>query len=125
MKRLNDSYFSCVRLLTLFTLVFLAGCSYISRHFEETCNFRAYLRTPFADYVSKRYPLGAPIRVGVIPFSVPANVAAHSNELPGLGNQLAWMVKDELLARGTMPIVEVLNRQDWPGKKEYQNVSTK
>jgi hypothetical protein len=38
--------------------------------------------------------------------------------LPGLGNELAWAVQRELLSTEIFPVVELLNRQDWPGKKE-------
>jgi hypothetical protein len=56
--------------------------------------------------------------MAVIPFSTPANLAARSNELPGMGNQIAWKVKNELASTSEFPIVEVLNRADWPRKKE-------
>ncbi|MDC0358237.1 hypothetical protein OAO01_05415 [Oligoflexia bacterium] len=118
MKHLHPVDASRVKLLTLVIIITLSGCSYINSFYEETCNFRAYLRTPLADYLNRRYHTKAPVRMAIIPFSSQANVASHSNELPGLGNELAWKVKDEMLASGEMPIVEILNRQDWPGKKE-------
>lgn len=60
----------------------------------------------------------SPVRVAVVPYSVPANISAIDNERPGLGNQLAWIIHRELINWGKVPIVEVLNRPDWPGKKE-------
>jgi len=56
--------------------------------------------------------------MAVIPFSTPANISTYDRERPGLGEQLAWKVHAELLKTGQIPIVEILNRQDWPGKKE-------
>lgn len=38
--------------------------------------------------------------------------------MPGLGNELAWEVQRAILPTGELPIIEVFNRQDWPGKKE-------
>jgi hypothetical protein len=58
------------------------------------------------------------VRVGVIPFDVPANLSARSGQMTGLGNQLAWAVHRQLLASEVFPILEVFNREDWPRKKE-------
>lgn len=38
--------------------------------------------------------------------------------MPGLDNQFAWALQSKLLATELFPIIEGLNRQDWPGKKE-------
>jgi len=56
--------------------------------------------------------------MAIIPFSVPANLSAMNAEQTGLGNDLAWQIHALLLDSGEVPIVEVLNRQDWPAKKE-------
>ncbi|MCB0340129.1 MAG: hypothetical protein KDD53_11020, partial [Bdellovibrionales bacterium] len=70
------------------------------------------------EYISKRFPLKAPVRMAVIPFSVPANLSGYSDEHPSVGSKLAWKIHSLLLTTGRVPIVEVFNRQDWPGKKE-------
>jgi hypothetical protein len=54
----------------------------------------------------------------VIPFDVPANLSYRAGQTLGLGNQLAWGVHRHLLASEVFPIIEVLNREDWPRKKE-------
>lgn len=110
------STFKRVILLTLTTL--LAGCAFLERHVGEYCKTRAYVRTDFEAFINQRFNLASPVRMGIIPFVTQANISAYSNELPGLGNNLAWAVHRELLASEVFPIVEVLNRQDWPGKKE-------
>jgi hypothetical protein len=56
--------------------------------------------------------------MAVIPFDAPANLAARDAEMPGIGNRVAWGVQRELLGTEVFPIVELLNRPDWPGKKE-------
>lgn len=90
----------------------------IQRRYGESCNSRAYIQTPLADYINKRFEPGSRVRLAVIPFSVPANLAAQSDEQPGLGIDLAQRVQSELLQTGVIPIVELLNREDWPGKKD-------
>ncbi|RMG41457.1 MAG: hypothetical protein D6719_08545 [Candidatus Dadabacteria bacterium] len=56
--------------------------------------------------------------MAIIPFTVPANVTSRGNQFPGLDVQLAYKVHSEFLRSGRVPIVEVLNRQDWPGKRD-------
>jgi len=102
----------------LLTLLFLPGCAILERHFGEECNTRAYVRTDLESFVSSRFGSGSTARLGIIPFTVPANVSARDLELPGLGNELAWAVQREALSSQAFPIVEIMNRQDWPGKKE-------
>lgn len=118
MKRLSGFRSWSVKLLTLLLVPLAAGCS-LTRHYAfDPCNSRAYVRTVVADYLSTRFHTNAPVRVAVVPFSVPANVAGVNNELPGLGNELAWKVHEHFVDSNVFPIVEVFNRQDWPRKKE-------
>lgn len=56
--------------------------------------------------------------MAVIPFTVPANLSGNKYDAEGLGNELAWEIQAEILKKEGVPIVEVLNRQDWPGKKD-------
>lgn len=85
---------------------------------ETSCKNYAYTRLVLEDYITTRFHSQAPVRVGIIPFSVPANLSAYNNERPGLGNMLSWHLHQKLMRREAAPIVEVLNRHDWPGKKE-------
>lgn len=108
-----------VKLLTLIVTLFVAnGCSVIHDRYGETCNSRAYMQTTLEDFLSTRFQSTAPVRFGVIPFSAPANIAPEGIMRVGAGNQVAWGVQSNLLSTGVVPIVEVFNRQDWPGKKE-------
>jgi hypothetical protein len=104
--------------LTLLLPFLCSSCATLFHGRPNTCNSRAYTENHVGEYIRMRFPKGAPVRMGIIPFSAPANVSAQSLEFPGLGNTLAWKVRDEILSRGEIPIVEVLNRQDWPYKKE-------
>lgn len=85
---------------------------------EIECNSRAYVRSGLGGYVTSRYLPHSPVRLGIIPFSAPANIASRGVELPGVGDLLAERLQAELLATGEVPIVEILPRQDWPRKKE-------
>jgi hypothetical protein len=106
------------RIVTLLTVVLLAGCSYLERRYGEECKTRAWVQVPLAAHLTTRFGSEAPVRLAVIPFSVPANVASMDTNRPGLDNQIAWAVQRVLLGTEVIPIVEVLNRQDWPGKKD-------
>jgi len=56
--------------------------------------------------------------MAIIPFSTPANLSWQNAQNQGLGKELAWKFQSEFLAAGTIPIVEVMPRDDWPGKRE-------
>ena len=118
MIRLNGFLSVAVKNLTLVLFLSTASCSFVQHYTSDPCNSRAYVRTVMADYLSTRYHSNAPVRMAVIPFSVPANLAGSNNENPGLGNELSWKVQQRFVDSGVFPMVEVLNRQDWPGKKE-------
>jgi len=56
--------------------------------------------------------------MAIIPFSTPANFAWQGPQRQGLGHEIAWRFQSEFLTQGTLPIVEVFGREDWPGKSE-------
>lgn len=109
---------TCLRCTVLVTVLSSIGCAYLGNHVGEWCNTRAYVRTDLSSYIDQRFTPKSPVRVGVIPFEVPANLSSRSAQMPGLGNQLAWAVHRNLLATEVFPILEVFNREDWPRKKE-------
>ena len=120
MKHLHGRQKLGVIHLTLVLVLVLSGCAYgryAESLYKEPCNTRAYIQLVVEDYLNKRFPLKSPVRMAIIPFSVPANLASAGSESPGLGNELAWKVHAALLETGKIPMVEVLNRVDWPGKK--------
>ena len=79
---------------------------------------RAYLNNDLEEYITTRFDSKAPVRMAIVPFSTPANLSWTSGENQGLGRELAWRIHSEFLTNSTLPIVEVFNREDWPGKKE-------
>ena len=108
--------------LSLFLSVIIltfSGCALIERRYGETCNTRAYVVTDVEGYLRTRYQRNSPVRLAIIPFTTPANLTPYDPQaVPALGNQFAWRVQAEFLRKQTFPIIEVLDRQDWPGKKD-------
>lgn len=108
--------------LTLLALCFFSGCSsYVKglrQLYQDPCKNRAYVRLVLEDYLSRRFHSRSPVRVAVVPFSTPANLSADGLLRPGLDNELAWELHAGLLESGRLPMVEVFNRLDWPGKRE-------
>lgn len=104
-------------LACLFTAV-LAGCSTLQQPHDQGCNSHAYVNAILADYISRQYHRHTPPRMAIIPFSVPANVAYKNIELPGMGHKLAQRLHAYMLQSEVVPVVELVNRADWPGKKE-------
>lgn len=110
-----------VIILTLLT-TFLSGCSMKvfswQHHTEEPCNNHAYIRMPLEEFITKRYHMNNQVRMAIIPFSVQANLARTGNNYLGWGNELAWLLHAKLLESGKIPMLEVFNPREWPGKRE-------
>jgi len=126
-KALRESFPSkpCIviaRTLTLlYCLLLLSGCSAIQManpNNLEQCKTHAYLHTPLDLFISQRFPRNSPVRIGIVPFSSQANIAAYSAQDPGLGTELSYHVRNLILQQGIVPIVEMLPREDWPRKYE-------
>jgi len=118
MSPLLNSISSRVKLMTLALLLCLTSCATINHQVQESCKSHAYIRQGLDGYLTQRFNTGAPVRLGIIPFTVPANLATVSADRPGIDNQLAWRLQADLLNDQRIPIVEFLPRQDWPGKKD-------
>ena len=103
-------------------LLTLAGCStmreYTRSSTQESCTAHAYLRSPVVDHIRARFPTNAPVRLAIVPFTVPENYSAPRNGVPGVGFDIARRVQARMLGEPVVPIVEVLNREDWPNKKD-------
>ena len=108
----------CVKLLTFMLVVSLTSCAYIKQRTLFECKTHAYVETVLEDYLSRRYQSGAPVRMGIIPLVVSVNLTQKPFLYRGLGNELAYQIHAHFLNNEAVPIVEVLNREDWPGKKD-------
>ena len=66
----------------------MTGCAKIELNRDprvhQSCNFHAYIQEDLDAYVSKRFPLKAPVRMAIMPFSVPANLTGYTDELPSV-----------------------------------------
>jgi hypothetical protein len=124
MSHMNIPYFRALcgvflRHIVPMSVIFLtSGCAFIHNRYGEVCKTRSYVHTVATDYIGSRFQDGARVRLGVIPYSVPENLAARSDRQPGLGLQIAEQIQAKALEYQAVPIVEVLNREDWPGKRD-------
>ena len=73
---------------------------------------------PLSDFINTQYHSFPQLRLAILPFSVPANIARIDNEHEGWGNEIAWDMQAQILASGKVSIVEVFNPREWPGKHE-------
>ena len=55
--------------------------------------------------------------MAVIPFDVPETFARSGPDSRNLGEQLARRFTESFTAVGVVPIVELFNRDNWPGKR--------
>jgi len=119
-KLSSKLYIDLARSLTLlYCLLLLSSCSItqMANPYDlEQCKTHAYLHLPLDLYLTQRFPRNSPVRVGIVPFSSAANIASKNDQSPGIGNQLAYKVRDLLLSHGVIPIVEIIPRDDWPRK---------
>ncbi|MFN8388883.1 MAG: hypothetical protein U0136_01175 [Bdellovibrionota bacterium] len=56
--------------------------------------------------------------MAVLPFDVPETFAPPGNDAVNYGRELARKFEMELHSAGTVPIVELFDRDRWPGKRE-------
>ncbi|RMD83908.1 MAG: hypothetical protein D6808_07875 [Candidatus Dadabacteria bacterium] len=84
---------------------------------SETCNIHAYVKTDLDSYITSRFPKNSPVRLAVIPFTVPANFTGYGAGRKNLGTELAAAMQRRILEKELVPIAEVFNREYWPGKE--------
>lgn len=85
---------------------------------EEGCKIRTYTNYGLTKYVRSRFPSTHPVRVAIIPFDVPETFAPLGNSSLHFGRELARKFQLEIKRTGELPIVELFNRDSWPGKRE-------
>lgn len=96
-----------------------AGCS-VSSWLPKTegCKIRTIVNQDLSGYLSTRYHYNQPVRLAVIPFDVPESFARPGDDTHHFGRRLAKNFQEELLQRGLPNIVELFNRENWPGKRD-------
>jgi hypothetical protein len=104
--------------MLLLTLTLATGCSLIKRNNTNKCKIHAYIKQNIREYIASRITVDSPVRMAIIPFTVPANFSPVRAETEGLGFELARKLHSHFLTNDMIPIVEVLARKDWPGKRD-------
>ena len=108
--------------MTLLLVFSFSGCTWVSHktydRIEDECKTHAYIDNRLPEFITQRYGRKSQARLGIIPLSVPANFAGQGPGRPDWGYDFAVMLDQELLATSEIPVVEVLDRRDWPGKAE-------
>ena len=105
------------RCVMILTLLLAAGCSFTRPTSSPNCKMRAYIYRPLDELLNDISQNPQPLRIGIIPFTVPANLTAPIGSTTGLGHELAWRVQQILLEQEGAAIIEILNREDWPSKR--------
>lgn len=103
---------------TAISTLLTTGCGMIGNIHEESCKSYAYIDQDLEDYISLRFHSDSPVRLGIIPFSVPVNLATGSSAGPDVAYMLAARIHSGFLKDQRIPIVEILDRVDWPGKRD-------
>lgn len=85
---------------------------------QQDCNLHTYINLVLPDYVKQRYGKDAMPRMAVIPFDVPETFAPPGNESRHFGRELAQLFTTAFHSTGAITIVELFNRDRWPGKRE-------
>ena len=82
------------------------------------CKIRAYLDSGVRDFVSTRYRSHLPVRMAILPFIVPETFAPVGDVSRNFGRELASKFQMALLGTQEISIVELFDRERWPGRKE-------
>lgn len=85
---------------------------------DDDCNNRSFIKNDIQDFISSRYLRDSPVRMAVIPYSVPVSFSTQSINMPGLDLKIAAKVKAELHKMEIVPIIELFHRTSWPRKKD-------
>ena len=98
-------------------LLMCEGCTFTKiPYVDPQCNIQAHIDQRFVDYLSHRFQKGSTPRIAIIPFDVPANFSPVNNPELRFGFKLAEIFQRKILAKGEKLIVELFNRDEWPGK---------
>lgn len=129
MTKLTFSWHSLI--LLVFSLLSVNSCSVTKLPFRtDTCKCHTYIKTDLENYLKERFSSGSLVRMGIIPFDVQESFAPVGNDSVNFGRNLAQQFTYEIKKAEIIPIVELFNRDRWPGKREefftgnYQAISS-
>lgn len=119
MKYLNKNFNKILNFCFLFIfLISFAACAFIDITDKETCKNHANININLKKYITSRYANKNLIRLGIFPFSVPANFTAKNLDRLDYGTILAQKLQPTLLALGLFSTSELLEYSEWSGKKQ-------
>ncbi len=78
---------------------------------------RAYVNAGLLDYLKTRYDSTNTSRLAIIPFNVPESFAPSGMQSRHFGRDIALNFHQEIVGSGELGIVELFNRDRWPGKR--------
>ncbi len=106
-------------IVILLILLTSPGCSLLELiPQEQECKFQAYVVSELEDYISNRFRERNSVRTVILPVDVPENFSALANPPQSLSLQLATSLQRELLTSQIFPILEVIDRGSWVGKRD-------
>lgn len=70
------------------------------------------------DYIRRQYGSRSPVRVAVMPFDVPESFAFQGTASVNYGRTLASKFQRAFLQTEELSIVELFDRDNWPGKSD-------
>ncbi len=82
---------------------------------------RTYVNAGLIDYLSARYNPVNMSRLAIVPFNVPESFAPSGNQTRHFGRDIALSFYQEIVGSGELGIVELFNRDRWPGKRAEFN----
>lgn len=109
-------------LLSLALSSLLSACSLFKSPIDTLdCKIHTYIEQDFGDYLSERFNSDsaspAPVRMAIIPFDVQETFAQLGPDSRNFGRELAKNFLLYFQQEGIVPIVELFNRDRWPGKR--------
>lgn len=103
--------------LLLIVLQFV-GCSFSNLGIpSEGCKTHTYIDLSFPDYLTERFHSKQYVRMAIVPFDVPESFAPAGNDSTHYGRKVAEKFQLEFHKAGIPSIVELFNRDRWPGKR--------
>lgn len=115
MKYLNKNF---TILVMLITLISFCSCAVLDITESQPCKNHTNINTNLKKYITKRYLNKKLLRLGIFPFSVPANFTAKSLDRLDFGIVIAQKLQPYLLSSNLFTTVELLDYPEWSGKKQ-------
>ncbi|MGI6680965.1 MAG: hypothetical protein ACOX3T_05760 [Bdellovibrionota bacterium] len=120
MKYLNKNlYKNFITFFFFVNLLSFSACSIASiTSYTNQCKNHANIKINVKRYVNSQYSRRKFLRLGIFPFSVPANFSSYSVDRADYGTLLAQELQPTLLSLDVFSTAELLDYNDWSNKKQ-------